>query len=365
MNIRARHVSPAYRRSRRRLTAYLLESSSLDNMHTRSANDDFDFGMLLQKIWSARWLIAIITVAFTAVFALYAFITPPTYKTTAEVLPPSASDLAPYNFAYQTLNSAAIPSLRPDDAYQIFLRKLSSYSQRLDFFEKVYVPANRALLDEVGRTRLWNKYSREVGIGRAHVTITGEDPELIAKWATEYIDMASKEAQAELLQNLNVALEAYKKNTTTRIAALREGALESRHALIQRLKDALKIAESINLQEPHVTLVLRDKDYTDEPLYLRGARALKSELADLESRKDDDAYIPGLSQLRHIEYMFKTQTLAPESFNVMVVDQHAETPDIPIKPQKAMLITLGLILGLMIGLIAALLVPTPKHRQPE
>lgn len=109
----------------------------------------------------------------------------------------------------------------------------------------------------------------------------------------------------------------------------------------------------------------RDSNYNDDALYLRGSRAIRSELAEIERRKNDDAYIPGLPQLQQIEYTFKTQSLIPKSVSVITVDRQAEVPDAPIKPQKIMLIALGILLGLMVGLIAALLVPRfARHQTP-
>lgn len=347
-------------------------------MHTRSTNDDVDFGAVLYRIWSARRLIAFVTVIFTAAFAAYAYLAAPVYKTTTEVLPPSVGDLVSYNLAYQILPdparntgpststiTSAIPYVRPNDVYQLFLRKLSSYSHRLGFFEKHYLPSNRTLLDELGRTQLWNKYSKEVTVvlpkregDSTEIAIVGGDPELITKWAAEYVESAVKEAQKELLENLNVSLSAYEQGVTGRIEVLRSAAQTSRNAVIERLKNALKVAEAINLQEPQViAMSQRDSNYNDEALYLRGARAIRAELAEIERRKNDDAYIPGLPQLLQIEYTFKNQSLIPKSVRVIAVDRQAELPEAPIKPQKIMLIALGIVLGLMVGLIAALLVP--------
>ncbi|MFY1985778.1 Wzz/FepE/Etk N-terminal domain-containing protein [Achromobacter xylosoxidans] len=348
-------------------------------MHTRSATDDVDFGAVLYRIWSARRLIAFVTVIFTAAFAAYAYLAPPVYKTTTEVLPPSVGDLVSYNLAYQALpyqtfseparnigsSTSAIPYVKPNDVYQLFLRKLSSYSHRLDFFEKHYLPSNRTLLDEIGRNQLWNKYSKEVTVvlpkregDSTEVAIVGGDPELITKWATEYVEGAVKEAQKELLENLKVSLSAYEQGIAGRIEVLRSAAQTSRSAVIERLKNALKVAEAINLQEPQViAMSQRDRNYNDEALYLRGARAIRAELTEIERRKNDDAYIPGLPQLLQIEYIFKNQNLIPKSVRVIVVDRQASPPEAPIKPQKIMLITLGIVLGLMVGLIAALLVP--------
>lgn len=351
-------------------------------MHTRSANDDVDFGTVLYRIWSARRLIAYVTVIFTTAFAAYAYLAAPVYKTTIEVLPPSVGDLVSYNLAYQMLpdparnfgsNTSAIPYVRPNDVYQLFLRKLSSYSHRLDFFEKHYLPANRTLLDEIGRTHLWSKYSKEVTVvlpkregDSTEVAIVGGDPELITKWAAEYVESAVKEAEKELLENLNVSLGAYEQGGVGRIEVLRSAAQTSRNAVIERLKNALKVAEAINLQEPQIiAMSQRDSNYNDDALYLRGSRAIRSELAEIERRKNDDAYIPGLPQLQQIEYTFKTQSLIRKSVSVITVDRQAEVPDAPIKPQKIMLIALGILLGLMVGLIAALLVPRfARHQTP-
>jgi LPS O-antigen subunit length determinant protein (WzzB/FepE family) len=107
---------------------------------------------------------------------------------------------------------------------------------------------------------------------------------------------ANNESIARLRQQINLELRRAKLNRENRIIQLAE---------------ALRTAESLNIQEPvtwddlrplreltQITNELGSKGRT-APLYFRGARLLKAELDSLKNRKDDRPFISGLIELEN------------------------------------------------------------------
>src|SRR5690606_31716961 len=127
---------------------------------------------------------------------------------------------------------------------------------------------------------------------------------------------------------------------------------------ITRLENALAIANSIGLETPAdgVPLVaINAQGLSTESigsgslLYLRGAKALQAELQQLKQRKTDDAYIPELPDLQKKQALLESINLNPDLISVATIDRAAIVPEEPVKPQKALIILLGLILGGMLG----------------
>jgi chain length determinant protein (polysaccharide antigen chain regulator) len=125
-----------------------------------------------------------------------------------------------------------------------------------------------------------------------------------------------------------------------------------------------------------------------QPLYLRGSKALRSEIKELTERSSDDPFIPGLRDLQDKIELLKTnrqiealklrkdndpfiETLRdkeselaileafkidPNQVRVVTLDQAAYPPEQRESPKRAKIVALGAIAGLFLGIIAAFMV---------
>jgi chain length determinant protein (polysaccharide antigen chain regulator) len=321
------------------------------------------------------------TLVVTLAAAAYAYLATPTYEATVNTLPPTASGLASYNTASQLTGAAisgmlsygaagGIGVLTTEEAYSAFLLRLTSNSVRQKFFDEFYLPAHDIKTGGASEQRLWRQLGQEVVIQRpvkpedkvARLIMQGKDPELTAKWANAYVGIAIDSTRQDLLSDLAGEVEVRKKGIADQIKTLRDVAAVARQGLITRVENALQIAEAIGLEIPPpgssmitVGSSTRTMDADGALMYLRGAKALRSELEQLKQRTSDDAYIPELGDLLKKQALLDSIDLNPERLTVAIIDRAAVAPEDPIKPRKRVIILLGLVLGALLGVFIALL----------
>lgn len=337
----------------------------MDNHSSSSSSrQELDLREVACLLWRGRAIIAATTLALLLVSAIYAFFSAPVYQTSTILLPPTASGLAQYNMALQLVedtlgnNRGEKPTttlLSAQEANRIFLRHLNSDMLRQEFFANTYLPAKNANASESERELLWNRLEKELKIGlptrtgdAAWLTLEGEDPTVISSWANGYVQAAIVAAREELMADVSALVTVRRQGNREQLAALRKIAAEARTNQIQRVEDALRIAESVGLQDSSSSgnLII---DYKDETMYLRGAKALRAELKGLQQRKDDDPYIPELRERLRVEALLSGINLDPAQLSPAIVDREAEIAVTPIRPQKALILAVSAILGLLLG----------------
>jgi len=206
---------------------------------------------------------------------------------------------------------------------------------------------------------------------------------------------ASKEAKiATLLEN-----DALKRaQLQDELSTLRDELKTRRTNRIQQLNEAISIAESLGIRKPTSPTAMSDSargntqvirtevTNRETPLYFMGTEALtaerdalvgrksddfiepriaeiQSELAMLEnnreveilrSREGEDLYLSNLAELREEAARLKGIKLDTDRLRLVRLDQPALESSNPVKPKKAMILALGLVLGGMIGVFVAL-----------
>lgn len=340
-------------------------------------SDEIDLRDLILTLWASRLLIIVITTLVFLGAAVYAFQSTPVYETQAQTLPPPASGLESYNTAHQMSGPAAegvapdiritdaIPTLSPNDAYQLFLRHVSSVTLRQEFFQEHYLPyrSDSDTPSEAERSRLWKQFNTQLSItlprkaednNLMRMTLQGENPELIADWLNDYLAMAIARTQIEFSENLTSAVHQRRSSLEEQASTLRAGQQQQRQHEIIRLEEALALAEAIGLEEPPSAGNLITS-YSGETTYMRGARALRSELELLRNRQNDDPFIEGLPTISKRLELLNNIDVSPERIMVATIDEPARIPQDPIKPRKALILALGLVLGGMLGIFIALM----------
>ncbi|MCY1184331.1 Chain length determinant protein [compost metagenome] len=87
---------------------------------------------------------------------------------------------------------------------------------------------------------------------------------------------------------------------------------------------------------------------------MRGSKALKAEIQNLETRKSDEPFIGSLRSLQIRQSFFKDLQVSPDAVSVYRLDGPIERPDNPIKPKKGLIILLGIFLGGVLGFMVVL-----------
>ncbi|MGM3388279.1 chain-length determining protein [Stutzerimonas stutzeri] len=357
-----------------------MQESGSYTAHTRDG--EIDLVELAKALWSQKLIIASATIAGAVIALAYAFFSSPVYQAKATVLPPLLSDIAAYNAGrlessfYASgdddksgrANQAPLKPFTVEDVYAVFTRNLRSQSLRRGVFNDLYLPTLTEAERSGARDQLWAKFNELITITAPdkqrdellEVSVEQNTAELAAAWTNELINRASAASERDMQRNVASELSARIHSVERRIASLRSTAQQRREDRIAILKEALVVAREVGMTSPQVTAGHTASSdelsaFVDGSLtYMRGAKAIESEMKVLEARQSDDPFIPELRSLQEQLAFLKTVDVAPENVSVFTLDSAAEVPETPIKPKKVLIIALGIVLGGMLGVFVAL-----------
>ncbi|MCO7546698.1 Wzz/FepE/Etk N-terminal domain-containing protein [Stutzerimonas nitrititolerans] len=403
-----------------------------------NTTDEIDLVELFRALWRQKLLIIGVTLIAAVIAAAYAFLATPYYETRTYLRPVPKSNL-------DQLNETGIYKLTPEEAINRVAGGLSSYDNRLDFFlnnqelfqnipkrgdslEQTFAAFNETAF-EMLHPDPKKTDNRSAFVGLKLTYPKGMDGASVVNDFVSYVvELERQEIADDLeslinnrLSSLDMKMEAQRANYNAskeakiaalleesalnrarlqdELAALREELKTRRTHRIQKLNEAIAIAESLGIRTPTTpsamtqstrsgTQVIRTEVTNQEiPLYFMGTEALaaerdalanresddfiepriaeiQSELAMLENNREveilqerdqEDLYLTDLAQLREEAARLKGIKLDTERLRLVRLDQLALQSLNPVKPKKAMIIALGLVLGGMLGVFIALI----------
>jgi len=211
---------------------------------------------------------------------------------------------------------------------------------------------------------------------------------------------ANYEASKEVtIAKLTEADELKRAQLNDELSALRQQLKTRRNNRINQLNEAIRIAKSLGITKPTTPSSLGASEITSQgsvirtevnnqqiPLYFMGSDALEAErkalqarrsddftepriaqiarelkllennrqIETLNSRENDDLFLEGLAGWREEAARLRALHLDTVALRLVSVDQNAVEPTRPIKPKKALIVALSLVLGGMLGLFIAL-----------
>lgn len=375
---------------------------------------------------------------------IYAIFATPSYKAKISFLPPTKGEIAPLKIPTSTADADADAVTK---IYTEFEKNLNSVKLRRQIFENMNLLSfySKTANEQTNADDVFNDFNTKMSIEKPttkknepaipiiHLTLTGKDPQLIAKILNKTGELVSANTKQEVISGvleevnfrkeqihreineLRAKAERQKNDEISKlqeidkvelekledqIKTLRESAKTKRMDRIIELTEAAKIAESIGLVEKSALLENavvnsneRNAFYTEvntqpQPLYLRGSKALRSEINELTNRSSDDPFIPGLRDLedkaallknnRQVEALKARQSndpfietlrdkeselavleafkIDPKQVSVATLDQAAFPPEKREKPKRSLIVALGAVGGLFLGIIAAFMV---------
>lgn len=183
------------------------------------------------------------------------------------------------------------------------------------------------------------------------------------------------------------------------LRALRTQLKTRRENRIAQLGEAIRIADALGIRKPTTPSALGQDQRSAQgntvrtevnnqqiPLYFMGTEALEAERKTLQQRKSDDfteprigeilkelqllennrqievlklrenedLFLTDLAKLREEESRLRNLKVDFDTLQLVTIDQRAVEPSKPIKPKKALILALGLVLGGMLGVFIAL-----------
>lgn len=326
--------------------------------------NEIDLFELVAALWAQKVLIISFALIGALAAATYAFLSKPVYEARVYLQPPTLNGIADFNYG-RTVGAELTP-FTIKDVYEVFTRNLQSESLRRAFFNQVYLPSLPLSVRGGSQDMLYADFLKELTIGlptkeqpdRYSVIARGEDPAHATAWVKDFAARAGAAAEKEMISNTTREAEVRARNLGQQIATLQETESRIRQDSITRLREALAIAQAIGLENPPLisgNLSAEVSAGMDGHLtYMRGSKALKAEIHNLETRKSDDPFIGTLRSLQIKQSFYKDLQVSPDNVSVYRQDGPIEQPDRPIKPKKALIILLGLFLGGVLGLTVVL-----------
>ena len=326
--------------------------------------DEFGLFELFVALWDQKLLIFSVALVGTLAAATYAFLSKPVYEARVYLQPPTMNGIADFNYG-RTVGTELTP-FTIKDVYDVFTRNLQSESLRRAFYNQVYLPSLSPSERSGSQDLLYSEFLKLLTIGlpskeqpdRYSVVVHGEDPANTVVWVKDFAARAGAAAEKEMISNITREAEVRARNLGQQITTLQEAESRVRQDSITRLREALAVAVAIGLDNPPIisdNLSAEVSAGMDGPLtYMRGSKALKAEIQNLETRKSDDPFIGQLRALQIKQSFYKDLQVSPSTVSVYRQDGPIEQPDRPIKPKKVLIILLGLFLGCVLGFMIAL-----------
>lgn len=345
-----------------------IEKVRPDMVNTPVAAKDaseIDLFELIAALWAQKILIISVVILATGAAAAYAFLSKPIYEAHVYLLPPTLNGIADFNYG-RTREAELIP-YTIKDVYEVFTRNLQGEQLRRSFFNEIYLPSVPESARNGSQDALYSSYLKKLIIGvptkdqpeRYSISVQGEDPVLATDWVKAFAARAGALAEDEMITNVTREAEVRSRNLAQQINTLQETENRIRQDSITQLREALKVAQAIGLENPPIisgnVSAEVSASMNGQLTYMRGTKAIRAEIKNLEERESNDPFIESLRALQIKQSFYKGLQVSPNNVAVYRQDGPIELPDRPIKPKKSLIIGLGIMVGGVLGMIIALI----------
>lgn len=329
-------------------------------------DNELDIRGLFRSLWQGKLWIVGIAVIFSLIALLYTFLARQEWSATAITDNPTVNMLGPYYTQQQFLRnqelrtsaaSAEVPSVT-DGAYKEFIRQLSAYDTRrefwlqTDYYKQRLVGESRAdaaLLDELIDNIQFTPGDalRSINDSVRLVAETAPDANDLLR---QYVAFANQRATGHLNGELSGNWAARTTQLNAQVKRQQAVAKAVYDRELKRVEEALKIAQQQNINRS-MTGIPTD-EIPDSEMFMLGRPMLQARLESLQamgpaSDLDYDQNIALLSALN----------LGPVIDNHFQTYRYLRTPEEPVKrdsPRRAFLMIMWGAVGALIGAGVAL-----------
>lgn len=329
----------------------------------QSVDNELDIRGLCYSLWYGKtWIIGIALIFASAALA-YSYLVKQEWSTTAITDKPTVNMLGGYYSQQQFLrglvrnmnNSAqTIENPIPDDVYSEFIRQLSSYDSRRDFWlqtdyykqrKEGDARADAVLLDELINNITFIPRDDKKGINDS-INLSAETPSDANQLLRQYIDFASQRAVLHLNEELLGTWSARQTTLSNQIKRQEDIANSVYQRDLKRVEQALKIAQQqgisrLQTDTPAEQLPNSELFLLGKPMLQARLETLQANGPDFDSDYDRDrAVLSSLSDGITPDAKFKTY-------------RYLRTPEDPITRDKPRRLFLLIMWGGIGGLIGA------------
>ncbi len=324
----------------------------------------------LWRVIVARKSLILISLLVAIVLGMaYAFLAQPYYRTETFLLPPRPQDIRELTNVTEILG---MEQYTPDRVYQVVLQNLNSRNLRRKFFDiqnlsRQYLDGKSHGENDIDRV-FDEKFNDNMRLRRhnqnaasAVVSFGGADPEWTAQRLNQFIVFINQFTVGQLVDDVHSAVEAEIKKVRYQLDSKLKLAVQRRHDEILQLQEALRIARALGIHESRSFAVPAGNNEVSikvntalGPLYMRGTKALEAQIAVLESRKSDEPFVDGLSELKQKRTFLENLSVDRGNLSAVTVDSAAKIPYRVERPRKKLIVILAAVLGLLVGFLLLL-----------
>ncbi|MGY0398585.1 MAG: LPS O-antigen chain length determinant protein WzzB [Ostreibacterium sp.] len=349
-------------------------------------DDEIDLIELIVSLWRKKWLIGFITLIFVIGAGGYAFFAKEVWISTAQIIAPNAKGLYNYLDRYEqyqlVINGTQSQSIIEDismSLYNGFLHEIGSYQKQQNFFKQSGILKN---YQKNGKTEnqamrllfgsvVVSKPSKQKNY--TTVSFTDEKADTAQKTLMALIKFINygvvqtrlDSFNSEMLIKINIL-----KMEQERIKQLAGRALQVR---LKNLNKALQIAKKAGIENysrlggqgfivptnisGEMGIKLKDDSWSEDNfLFMLGENYLQAQIDTLASAEKvyPKSYYQIQLQIELLNQIFnKKKVLTFDTFS------YQSSPNLPLqrdKPQRALIVIIGLLVGATIAVFIALLI---------
>ena len=353
-----------------------LESSS--DPHTipvyiapyKDRGDEVSLIDLWRVIARRKGIILLSFLASMVLVSAYIFFAEPSYRAAAYLLPPQQQQIQGLLIDFRGIEKSGLDIERytPELVYDAFLENLKSRGLRREFFDggnlvTHYVNEETDTefnVDRIFDTKFNKSFQVQVDTQNplfVTVSLAYSDPELVTQWLNQFVDFTNERTVHQLFSDVDSTIQAEIKRVRYQLASKLKLAEQRRHDRIISLQEALRVAKALGITEAGAFPMDAGKNpagiavnTAQVPLYMRGTKALETEITVLESRKSDEPFIQGLRDLQERLSFLEDLLVDVDKLSAVTVDAVAKKPYRAERPRKLLLIAIAAMLGFMIGI---------------
>ena len=335
----------------------------------------FDLWNVLVRRWQ---LIVATTLLATLLATVFALTTSPLYRATVYILPPEETEIEQFNTFKKGLQSVqglegmqnidnsvlnALGDVTVENVYSLYKQTLNSERLNSRYFSENHL--KRSFVDGTPTTEI-NPIDKKL----ITFSVEWHDPDEAADWANGLSQMANILVNEQIFSNINSKVQQQIQYIEIIIITKRKLAKKTREDRIVQLKEALQTSINIGLMEKTELYVGKDPPVLTYRLTSEEqAKALKAKIHILQSRVNDDPFIPGMRKLQELLFQLRMINFNNTSLNTYTLEQPALPPQQRgNKPSRQVIITTSGIIGLMGSACLAFLInfiQNQKNRSEE
>lgn len=318
----------------------ILSKTTTPDSRTVARDQEIDLLEVIFQLWQGKWFILIVMIFSLLLGSTWISLSKQRWESTAVVTMPDAGQIAYYSGMLNKLfpPTATFSQGRTQEGIIQLIDLQQQFFNRFGAAAEAHVQFSGQNL-EISTSRLDKILPYPLSI-KVRSNSANEAQKQLADYISTLNHSLVNELTAEIDNNINLKIHELNQS----VLIQKQHAFERNQQRIEKLKQALRVAQDTGIDDSQLTSVA---NITDDTLYLLGTKALTAMISNESSQPllFDKQYFDTQSQLMALNQL-KSQPKDLQMFNYI---KRPDLPSSPVGPKKKMIILLSLLLGFVAG----------------